>query len=347
MTRWGWLLIFPGVTALTADNALSLAKQETGKAPAGYTAFAAGTGKVGAAKIVALKDAKHKALEISGGDASANHYTLYRLDRAVPGNFNCTVKFRFLGGQGVRAAGVFFRMQENKKDYFLLAIKPKDRKLFWTAFKDNVPVKGVTAQQIAPADKGWHRLSFSCKANTIRWELNGRKDFIEYRPQFVPDYRAGNVGIWVRSDTRVQFAEMELLVPKAIVQKDKHNRLIEDLVLGNQRLLSLQLVARPKPGQNSVVVASILPKDIGQPAPPNTLKAMNTGKTFHDRVKGKNILVVHSPLRGTDGRIMGAARLRLRSNADTDPARDLNFAAKIVQAVRSKIPDSKTLSIFP
>ena len=64
MTRWGWLLIFPGVAAWCADNALSLAKQETGKAPAGFTAFAVGPGKPGAAKVVALKDAKHKALEI-------------------------------------------------------------------------------------------------------------------------------------------------------------------------------------------------------------------------------------------------------------------------------------------
>lgn len=345
--RWGWFLIFPGVAALAADNVLSLAKQETGKAPADYTAFAAGTGKVGAAKIVALKDAKHKALEINGGDVSTNHYTLYRLDRAVPGDFNCTVKFRFLGGQGVQAAGVFFRMQKNRKDYFLLAIKPKDQKLFWTAYKNNVPVKGVTAQQIASAERGWHRLSFSCKTNTIRWELNGRKQFITYKTQFVPDYRDGAFGFWVRSDTRVQFADMQLLLPEAVIQKDKHRKLIEDLVLSNQRLISLQLIARPKAGQPPVVVGSMNPKEIGQPGPATSLKAMDTGKIFHDLIKGQNIRVVYTPLRGNDGKIIGVARLRLRSNAGTTAARDLNFAAKIVKRVRENIPDRKALSIFP
>jgi len=345
MTRWGWLLIFPGVAALAADNALSLAKQETGKPPAGFTAFAAGTGKVGAPKIVALKDAKKKALEIIGGDASANHYTLCRLDRAVPGDFNCTVKFRFLGGKGVQAAGVFYRMQENKKDYYLLAVKPKDKILFWTVFKDNVPVKGVTGLQIAAAQGGWHHLRLSCTANTIRWELNGRKEFFTYKTQFVPDYRAGAFGFWVRSDTRVQFADMQLLLPEAVVEKDKHQKLIENLVLANKRLVSLQLIARPKAGQAPLVVGSMNPKEIGQPGPAASLKAMDTGKIFHNL--GKNIREVNTPLRGNDGEIIGVARLRLRSKAGNTVARDLSFAASIVKRVRENIPNWKALSIFP
>ena len=345
MTRWGWLLIFPGVAAWCADNALSLAKQETGKAPAGFTAFAVGPGKPGAAKVVALKDAKHKALEIIGGEVSPNHHTLYRLDRAVPGDFNCTVKFRILGGKGVQAAGVFFRMQKNRKDYYLLAVKPKDKKLFWTVFKNHKAVKGIKDNQITSARDGWHHLKFSCTANTIRWELNGRKQFITYKIQFVPDYRAGAFGFWVRSDTRVQFADMQLLLPEVVAQKDKHRKMIENLVLANKRLISLQLIARPKVGQAPVVMGSMNPKEIGQPGPATSLKAMDTGKIFHDLVK--NIRVVNTPLRGNDGEIIGVARLRLRSKAGNTVARDLSFAASIVKRVRENIPDRKALSIFP
>jgi hypothetical protein len=315
MTRWGWLLIFPGVAAWCADNALSLAKQETGKAPSGFTAFAAGTGKVGAPKIVALKDAKKKALEIIGGDASANHYTLCRLDRAVPGDFNCTVKFRFLGGKGVQAAGVFYRMQGNKKDYYLLAVKPKEKKLFWTVFKNNVPVKGAEGLQIAAVQDGWHHLKFSCAANTIRWELNDRKEFFTYKTQFVPDYRAGAFGFWVRSDTRVQFADMQLLLPEAVVQKDKHRKLIEKLVLSNRRLVSLQFIARPKPAKPAVVMGSMVLEEIGQPGHATSLKAMDAGKILQNLNEGKTIRVVNIPLRGSDGKIIGVARLGLRSIA--------------------------------
>jgi hypothetical protein len=345
MTRWGWLLIFPGAAAWCADNALSLVKQETGKAPVGFTAFAVGTGKVGVAKIVALKDAKKKALEIIGGDVSLNHYTLHRLDQAVPGDFNCTVKFRILGGKGVQAAGVFFRMQKNRKDYYLLAVKPKDKKLFWTAYKDHKGVKGKKDNQIESAPDGWHHLKFSCAANTIRWELNGRKQFITYKTQFVPDYRAGAFGFWVRSDTRVQFADMQLLLPEAVVEKDKHQKLIENLVLANKRLVSLQLIARPKAGQAPLMVGSMNPKEIGQPGPAASLKAMDTGKIFHNL--GKNIREVNTPLRGNDGEIIGVARLRLRSKAGNTVARDLSFAASIVKRVRENIPNWKALSIFP
>ena len=347
MTRWGWLLIFPGVAAWCADNALSLAKQETGKAPSGFTAFAAGTGKVGAPKIVALKDAKKKALEIIGGDASANHYTLCRLDRAVPGDFNCTVKFRFLGGKGVQAAGVFYRMQGNKKDYYLLAVKPKEKKLFWTVFKNNIPVKGAEGLQIAAVQDGWHHLKFSCAANTIRWELNGRKEFFTYKTQFVPDYRAGAFGFWVRSDTRVQFADMQLLLPESVVQKDKHRKLIEKLVLSNRRLVSLQFIARPKPAKPAVVMGSMVLEEIGQPGHATSLKAMDAGKILQNLNEGKTIRVVNIPLRGSDGKIIGVARLGLRSIAETSTANDLNFAAKIVKNVQENIPNHKALSIFP
>ena len=347
MTRWGWLLIFPGVAAWCADNALSLAKQETGKAPSGFTAFAAGTGKVGAPKIVALKDAKKKALEIIGGDASANHYTLCRLDRAVPGDFNCTVKFRFLGGKGVQAAGVFYRMQENRNDYYLLAVKPKEKKLFWTVFKNNVPVKGAEGLQIAAVQDGWHHLKFSCAANTIRWELNDRKEFFTYKTQFVPDYRAGAFGFWVRSDTRVQFADMQLLLPEAVAQKDKHRKLIEQLVLPNRRLVSLQLIARPKPIKPAVVMGSMVLEEIGQPGHPTSLKAMDAGKILQNLNGAKTIRVVNIPLRGSDGKIIGVARLGLRSIAETSTANDLNFAAKIVKNVQENIPNHKALSIFP
>ena len=347
MMRWGWLLIFPGAAAWCADNALSLVKQETGKAPVGFSAFAVGTGKVGVAKIVALKDAKKKALEIIGGDVSLNHYTLHRLDQAVPGDFNCTVKFRILGGKGVQAAGVFFRMQENRKDYYLLAVKPKDKKLFWTAYKDHKGVKGKKDNQIESAPDGWHHLKFSCAANTIHWELNGRKQFITYKTQFVPDYRAGAFGFWVRSDTRVQFADMQLLLPEAVVQKDKHRKLIEQLVLPNRRLVSLQLIARPKPVKPAVVMGSMVLEEIGQPGHATSLKAMDAGKILQNLNGAKTIRVVNIPLRGSDGKIIGVARLGLRSIAETSTANDLNFAAKIVKNVQENIPNHKALSIFP
>ena len=91
-------------------------------------------------KIVSVDNLNKKALEIKGGDADPSHYTLCLLDRKVPDDYECSVKFRIQSGEGVRAAGVFFRMQDNRSDYYLLAVKPEDKKLFWTVFKNNKPV---------------------------------------------------------------------------------------------------------------------------------------------------------------------------------------------------------------
>ena len=329
------------------ENALSLAKQEIGKAPADLTPHSTGPGKVGAAKIVPIDNLKKKALEIQGGDADQSHYTMYLLNRKVPEDYECSLKFRIQSGKGVQAAGVLFRMQDNRSDYYLLAVKPKDKKLFWTVFKNNKAVLGKKDNQILDAKNGWHHLKFSCTANTIRWDLNGRKQFMQYDPNANPDYRDGGFGFWVRSDTRVQFSDMELLLPKAVANKKKHSKLIEDLVLQNKRLISLQLIARAKEGRAPVVVGSLVPEEVGQPGHKITNEVLDMGKSFYGLDKTKSISTVTVPLNGRNGKIIGAARMRLRNNSTIPKQRDLTYALNIAKRIQEKLPDRKVLLIVP
>ena len=272
---------------------------------------------------------------------------MYLLNEKVPDDYKCTLKFRIQSGQGVRAAGVLFRMQDNRSDYYLLAVKPEGNKLFWTVFKNNKAVLGKKDNQILEAKNGWHHLKFSCTANTIRWELNGRKQFMQYDPNSTPDYRDGRFGFWVRSDTRVQFSDLELLLPEAVANKKKHNKLIGDLVLGNKRLISLQLIARAKEGQAPVVMGSLVPDEVGQPGHQVTLKVLDTGENFYGFNQGKRVSTVTVPLRGRDGKIMGAARMRLRNKLKIPQQRDLAYALDIAKQIREKLPDRKALLIIP
>ena len=326
---------------------MSLANQKIGKAPAGFTAHSTGPGETGAAKIVPIDGLNKKALEIHGGNVDPSHYTMYLLNRKVPGDYECSLKFRIQSGKSVQAAGVIFRMQDNRSDYYLLAVKPEGNKLFWTVFKNNKAVLGKKDNQILEAKNGWHHLKFSCIANTIRWELNGRKQFMKYDPNTTPDYRDGGFGFWVRSDTRVQFADLELFLPKAVANKKKHSKMIEDLVLGNKRLISLQLIARPNEGQAPVVMGSLVPEEVGQPGHKATITVLDTGENFYGLNKIKGVGTVTVPLRGRNGKIMGVARMRLRNNSTITQQRDLAYALDIAKRIQEKLPDKKALLIIP
>ncbi len=345
--RWGCIFIFTGLTAWGETvNALSLANQKIGEPPTGFTALHKGTGKAGTAKVVMLKDGNERAIEITGGNVDSNHYTLYRLDRVPPGDHNATIKFRILGGKGVQAAGVFFRMQPNSKDYYLLAVKPKEGRLFWSIAKNDEFVQSVTDKQITPPKNDWHELKYLCKGTLVTWNLNGKEQFINYNPVLAPDYRQGAFGFWVRSDSRVQFSGLNLQVIKPVIQKAKHKMVIEEFVLNNSRLISLQLMA-PSPDMKLVIVGSLVANEIGQPAKPVTLKAFESGNIFHEKPKESTIRVVNTPLRGPDGKIIGVARARIKSPKETSLQLDLNYSAAIVKALRNRVPDAKAISIFP
>jgi hypothetical protein len=332
---------------LPKENALSLAEQKIGKPPADFTVYSTGPGRTGSAKIVSLGNLKKKALEIQGGNAATSHYTMYLLNRKTSGDHECSIKFRIQSGTGVRAAGVLFRMQDNRSDYYLLAIKPDEKKLFWTVFKNHKATQGMKDNQILEAKDGWHHLKFSCTANTIRWELNGRKQFMRYNPNTTPDYRNGRFGFWVRSDTKVQFTDMELFLPEAVANKKKHHKLIADLALGNERLISLQLIARAKEGQAPVVMGSLVPEEVGQPGHEITTKALDTGEKFYGIDKTKGISTATIPLRGRKGEIIGAARMRLRNNATIPQNRDLAYALEIAKRIQERLPDRNALLILP
>ena len=123
-----------------ANPALDLSKQKPGKAPKGFTPKAAGVGKAGKAivregKIPAANGAgnvKGRLIEVTGGDKDSDHYTLVMLDAMAPNNFSGSVRFRIIGGKVMPVAGIAFRAQD-AKNYYLLAVKPKDTRLYWTA----------------------------------------------------------------------------------------------------------------------------------------------------------------------------------------------------------------------
>ena len=132
------------------ENPLSLSKHKLGESPAGFKIIRVGPGKPGTAKVIraAVPNAttgameEQRVLEVTGGDSNSSHYTLLLLEKPKQKDFVYSTRFRITKGTGIRAAGIFFRMQPNQKDYYLLAVKPVTKEAFWTVYKNNLGVKG-------------------------------------------------------------------------------------------------------------------------------------------------------------------------------------------------------------
>ena len=346
--KHSFLILFALAIALqAADVSLDLSKQKLGTAPKGFTAKVAGVGKPGKAivregqipTLVGAGKVKGRLIEVTGGSTNVNHYTLVMLDAMAPNDFSGSVHFRITAGKIMPVAGIAFRAQD-EKNYYLLAVKPKDTRLYWTAFEKGKAVQGLRDNSIVDAPGGWYDLKFSAKANTLTWTLNSRSQFISYDPKKTPDFRKGRFALWVRSDTRAEFALLELLNPAETLAK-QHGKVLRRVAREDARVLSLQLVARPAPNQAPKILGSLDAADVGRPAHADCAKAIDQNKVFHGRKN--NEAFVTSPLRDKNGIIIGAVRVRLRSPSGTDKRRDIARAAALTQRIKGNYPDAKSL----
>jgi hypothetical protein len=330
-----------------ANPALDLAKQKLGKAPKGFTAKVSGEGKPGKAvvregEIPSANGAgkvKGRLIEVTGGAAISNHYTLVMLDALAPNDFSGSVRFRITGGKIMPVAGIAFRAQD-AKNYYLLAVKPKDTRLYWTAFEKGKAVQGLRDNSILPAPGGWHDLKFSAKGNALTWTLNGRNQFITYDPKKTPDFRKGQFAFWVRSDTKAEFAHLEILNPAEMLAK-RHGNVLRRAVRKDARVLSLQLIARPAPKKAPQILGSLNPAEVGRPAHADCAKVMDQNKNFHGRKN--DVAIVTLPLRDKNGVVIGAVRVSLRSPVGTEKRRDITRATALVKQFQGSFPDSKSL----
>ena len=341
------ILALIGSTLHAANAALDLSKQKLGKAPKGFTAKVTGEGKAGTVvvregeipAIIGGGKIKGRFFEVTGGGKNANHYTLIMLDALAPDDFSGSVRFHITGGKILPVAGIAFRAQD-EKNYYLLAIKPTDTRLYWSVFEKGEAVKGRRDNAILPAPGGWHDLKFSAKGNALTWTLNGRNQFITYDPKKVPDFRKGRIAFWVRADTRAEFAQFELLNP-AEIQAKRHREILRRVARTDPRVLSLQLVARTAPKEALKIIGSLNAAEVGKPAHADCAKAMKENKNFHGRKNDEALVTI--PLRDKNGVIIGAVRMHLRSPPGTEKRRDITRATALTKQIQSSFPDSKSL----
>jgi len=330
-----------------ADNPLALDKQQLGKTPTGFQIIHVGPGKPGTAKVTKADvpnqstgtPESQRVIEITGGNSDTRHYTLLLLEKPKQKDFVYSTRFKIIKGTGVRAAGIIFRMQPNKRDYYLLAVKPDTKEAFWTVFNNNLPIKGFrydNDQFTSPKD-GWQSIKLSCEKNKLEWTLNHRSDFVRYDPSKVPDYREGILGFWVRSDSQVQFSSSQIRT----LQEEKTLQLVNlllNITRDNNRILSLQLAAPPKEEIAPVIIASIDPKQIGKPAHEIVAKVFETAENFYG-IKNE-VAIVTVPVKDRNGGIVGVARMRLRNKNNPTKRENLAYANKVAKRLQAEAPEN-------
>ena len=334
----------------TTGNPLALGKQKTGEAPSGLQLIHVGPGKPGSAKVteqqilnpITGSQENLRTLEIRGGNKSPNHYTLVLLEKPNYSNFNFSTRFKVIEGEGIRAAGLVFRMQENLKDYYLLAVKPVSKEAFWTVFKNNQAVKGFRFDEenfTSPKD-GWQSVNLNCKDNKISWTLNHREDFVVYKADKLPDYRNGLIGFWVRSDSHVLFVNPEVLTLKEHQQKQL-SEFLKNISTENKRILSLQLAANTAKGKKPIVIASLNKKDVNQQAHEVISEVLEKQENYFGYKNGISTVTV--PVRDRNGDVIAVARMRLVKGAQNTKKDDLAYGTKIAKLIQAKISAQEPL----
>jgi len=348
--RLVFIALLAGLYIQAAENPLSLDEQKLGESPAGFRIIHVGPGKPGSARVIKANvpnqstgtPESQRVLELTGGNQSTKHYTILLLEKPNQKDFVYSTRFKIIKGTGVRAAGIIFRMQPNQKDYYLLAVKPVSKEAFWTVFKNNLPIKGFLYDddQFTPPKDGWQSIKLSCEKNNLKWTLNHRSDFVTYDPSKVPDYREGAVGFWVRSDSQVQFA-----TPQVHSLKDERKLqlivLLRKIYRENNRVLSLQLAARPTEREAPVVLASLKTEEIGKPAHEVITKVLETRENFHGLKNG--IATVTVPVKDRNGNTIAVARMRLKNQKNTARSKDLAYGNNISKQLQEEIPNHRFL----
>ena len=208
--RWATLaitLFLFGVNDM-ANRALSFDSNQTGVAPAGWTATLTGTGTP---KWTVENDdtapSKSKVIKQSG---RATYPLLLKQDTSIKDGFIET-KFKAVSGSQDRAAGVVWRAKDANNYYVLRANALEDNFVLYKTVNgirselDIVGRKGGYGVKVPVPANTWHTLRVDFKAARFSASFNG-KPLFEVDDSTFTD--AGKVGLWTKADSVTLFDEV-------------------------------------------------------------------------------------------------------------------------------------------
>ncbi len=329
-------------TSPAAENPFDFTKAVPGQPPKGFRSTVLGAGKPSSWQITTTNApgktgmTKQSVLSHLGEDADDSRLPVLICESADYRNFTVALRFQITGGRGVQAAGVAFRMVD-EKNFYLLAVRPKDRKVFFTIFKDGEAKSGLVGENIILAEDGWQELTFTADAGRFAWTLNGRSYDLTLDPATTPILPSGKIAFWTRSDTQVQFTEPRVTVKEPLAQVA-----LREVLDTDENLAGLRILVAAKEGDEPRVIASHEGKEMGNPGEKAAKDALAKSRNYY--LKTGDTVTVSLPLRDKNGDTIAALQVITRPSGTQTEANAVNYALKVVKKLEARLKSAKDLA---
>src|SRR5262249_7882546 len=142
-------------------------------------------------------------------------------------------KFKTVGGEKERMAGIAFRIQNETNYYVVRASSLGNTLRFYKVINGE---RGTVIGPETPIASGqWHELTVECKGNQIRCLLDGQ----ELIPTLIDNtFQRGKVGFWTKSDSISYFSDAKVVYTPRQVPAQKF---VQEICKRYPRLLGLKI----------------------------------------------------------------------------------------------------------
>ena len=330
-----------------AELVLDFRQEKAGETPRGFTPMLAGTGLPGDWKIVedevpsllaplspnAPRGGRQGVLAQLSKDTTDERFPMLVYSGETFGDFTLTTKFKLVSGTAEQMAGIAFRIQDEKNYYYIRASGLGNSFYFFKI------VNGVRSEPIGnkfEIKRGvWHDLTIECKGTTIRAYLNGKPAIPQLDDK---SFNSGKIGFWTKSDSVSYFGDTVInYKPRETLAQV----LVKEAYKKYPRLQQLKIYA-PTSGEEDIrIVASLDPKEVGQPAPAEAAEVLSKRGYYYG--KGSGDVVMTLPLHDNNGDKVAAVRLVLKSFVGQTENNALARAMPVVKSMEIRIQTLKDL----
>jgi hypothetical protein len=144
------------------------------------------------------------ALSETGGDATDLHFPLCISEQTVARDVDATLRFKAVGGNHARAAGLVLRAQ-TANDYYVVRADALDGSVRLYRMQRGRRALIKAEDQADVASDRWHALRVIVKGATFDVSLDDRSVF-KATDASLP--LAGAVGVWSQADSLIRFGSL-------------------------------------------------------------------------------------------------------------------------------------------
>jgi len=191
------------VKQVATDTLFTFNSDETGKMPAGWSAYFTGKGSLGKWEII--KESENQVLAQVSQENFGYHFDVIVWDESNYQNLEISVKFKGVKGEEDQGGGPVWRYQD-PDNYYIARANPLENN-----FRVYKVVDG-NRKQLASADMDmptgeWHTISITMISNHIECYYDGKK-YLDITDDTFAD--SGKAGLWTKADANTYFDDLKI-----------------------------------------------------------------------------------------------------------------------------------------